>query len=175
MRIAFRKFWYHETAYPFLLILFGWLFWNWIEWHPWLFPMNNSKKEVKSSLHFMVTPCLWQKGLCLSFFRRQPCIVYDMQFTRISLFKWNSNKNVQLLWSEFSARYALSRHMDGYALARVKDCDFGAKCTERWGQDRVLASIVVVFYISRSAERNLFVPNTVVTVFMVVYIYGGQS
>lgn len=84
-------------------------------------------------------------------------------------------KNVQLLWPEFGAGYALSRHMDGYALDRVKDCDFGAKGTERWGQDRVLASIVAVFYISRSADKNLFVPNTVVAVFMVVYLCGGQS
>lgn len=85
------------------------------------------------------------------------------------MFKSNSSKNIHLLWPEFSAV------MDGYVLAKAKDWDFGAKCAKRWGQDRVLASTVTVFYIARSAGRNLFVLNTIVAVFAVLYVYQGQS
>lgn len=32
----------------------------------------------------------------------------------------------------------------------------------------------MVFYVARSAGRNLFIPNTIVTVFVVVYVVKGR-
>lgn len=143
------------------------------------FPLNISKKKVvllwKTPYSSRWLLVFGKKGSATTFSEGSLALFMISGLPGQLWFKWNSSKNVQLLWPEFSAGYALSRHMDGYALARVKDCGFGTKCAKRWGQDRVLASTVMVFYISRSAERNLFVPSTVVIVFVVVYKYGGQS